>query len=155
MIITPNLIENAYNFIIKNDAVALHIKEIILGKNYFSRVRRFERSFYDGTVIDGARFFKKETFIKINGFDENLNGPEDWDLDKKFKQLGNILLLPSFDNIKDSENSISKRGLSEESQSGLTKGGLNKKLLNLQQLHLHIIEKKLSKIQRNFCRSLS
>jgi hypothetical protein len=56
-------------------------------------VRRFERSFYDGTVIDGARFFKKETLFKVGGFDETMTGPEDWDLDKKLKQVGKIGIL--------------------------------------------------------------
>lgn len=73
--------------------VALHIPEIVLGKKYFSKVRRFERSFYDGTVIDGARFFLKEAFVKTGGFDESMSGPEDWDIDKKIKQIGKIVLL--------------------------------------------------------------
>ncbi|MCF6150659.1 MAG: glycosyltransferase [Candidatus Kuenenia sp.] len=73
--------------------VALHIPEIVLGKKYFSKVRRFERRFYDGTVIDGARFFLKEVFIKVGGFDESMSGPEDWDIDKQIKQIGKIGLL--------------------------------------------------------------
>lgn len=42
--------------------VALYIPEVILGNSYWSKVRRFERSFYDGTVIDCARFVKKDIF---------------------------------------------------------------------------------------------
>jgi glycosyltransferase involved in cell wall biosynthesis len=78
---------------LKPMTVALHIPEIVLGKKYFSKVRRFERSFYNGTVIDGARFFLKEAFIKVGGFDEGMSGPEDWDIDKKIKQIGKIGLL--------------------------------------------------------------
>lgn len=99
MILSPILIENCVKFINSTNAIALHIKEIVLGKNYFSQVRRFERSFYDGTVVDGARFFIKDKFSEVKGFDESMSGPEDWDIDKKIKRVGNIALLPQGDTI--------------------------------------------------------
>jgi glycosyltransferase involved in cell wall biosynthesis len=95
MILSPSLIAACVDFIESEDCPALHIPEIVLGGNFFSRVRRFERTFYDGTVIDGARFFLKEAFCKVDGFDESMSGPEDWDIDKKIKQLGKIKLLPA------------------------------------------------------------
>jgi glycosyltransferase involved in cell wall biosynthesis len=74
--------------------IALYIPEIISGEKYFSKVRRFERSFYDNTVIDGVRFVKKDIFEKVGGFDEKLYACEDWDLDKRLKKFG------KFDSIK-------------------------------------------------------
>jgi glycosyltransferase involved in cell wall biosynthesis len=93
MIASPSLIEKCVKFIEENKFLALFIPEIVLGKGYFSKVRRFERSFYDGTVIDGSRFILREAFLKIKGFDERLNAAEDWDLDKKIKKIGRIGLL--------------------------------------------------------------
>lgn len=93
MILPPDLIDACVKRISKGDCVALHIPEVVLGKSFLSRVRRFERSFYDGTVIDAARFFSRDIFVYIGGFDEKLTGPEDWDIDKKLKQLGRIVLL--------------------------------------------------------------
>jgi glycosyltransferase involved in cell wall biosynthesis len=93
MILTPGLVERCVKRMQRGDCVALHISEIVLGCSYWSRVRRFERQFYDGTVIDGARFFLKEAFQKAGGFDERFSGPEDWDLDKKIRPLGGIALL--------------------------------------------------------------
>ena len=93
MILSQYLIEQCVKTMEEKGSLALHIPEIILGKSYFSKVRRFERSFYDGTVIDGARFFKKNIFVAVKGFDESMSGPEDWDIDKKVKQLGPIELL--------------------------------------------------------------
>ena len=93
MILAPGIIEACVANITKPNTVALHISETVLGKKYFSKVRRFERGFYDGTVIDGARFFKKESLTKVGGFDDSMSGPEDWDLDKKLKQLGAIGML--------------------------------------------------------------
>ena len=95
MILGPKAIEACVSMSENGNWIALHIPEYVLGTKYFTRVRRFERSFYNGTVIDGARFFKKSTFIKVGGFDETLSGPEDWDIDKKIKQIGRIGLIPS------------------------------------------------------------
>ena len=94
MILGPKAVETCVSMVKSGLWVALHIPEFVLGKNYFSQVRRFERSFYNGTVIDGARFFKKSVFEEVGGFDETMSGPEDWDIDKKIKHIGPIGLLP-------------------------------------------------------------
>lgn len=93
MILAPGVLAACVKAMEDKTILALHISEIVLGTRYFSRVRRFERGFYDGTVIDGARFFRNEVFLKVGGFDEAMSGPEDWDLDKKIKMLGRIGLL--------------------------------------------------------------
>ncbi|KKQ46243.1 MAG: Glycosyl transferase family 2 [Candidatus Moranbacteria bacterium GW2011_GWC2_37_8] len=76
-----------------NNTVALYVSEIVMGDKFFSKVRRFERSFYDATVVDCARFIRKSSFQQVAGFDENLTGPEDWDLDKKLRNIGHIGLI--------------------------------------------------------------
>ena len=78
---------------INKDVVGMYIPEIVLGDYFWSRVRRFERSFYDGTIIDAVRFVKKSAFNKIKGFDESLTGPEDWDFDKRIREKGKVLLV--------------------------------------------------------------
>ena len=94
MILTPILIESCINEMQTNEVVALHIDEQILGNGLLAKVRRFERSFYSGTVIDGARFFYMNIFREIGGFDNGLPpGPEDWDLDIRLKNIGKIKLL--------------------------------------------------------------
>jgi glycosyltransferase involved in cell wall biosynthesis len=94
MILSPELIKNCVEFMDREKCAALHISEIVMGRSFWSRVRRFERSFYDGTVIDGARFFRKDKFVAAGGFDISMSGPEDWDIDKKIKTLGKIGLVP-------------------------------------------------------------
>jgi len=89
MTISPNLIEECFNKMENNlNIVALYIPEVISGKSFWNKVRNFERSFYDGTVIDVVRFVCKDCFEKVGGFNESLTGPEDWDFDKKIKKLG-------------------------------------------------------------------
>jgi glycosyltransferase involved in cell wall biosynthesis len=96
MILTPTLIETCVREIQREGVVALHIEEVILGIGKLAKIRRYERSFYSGTVIDGARFFLRSRFSGIGGFDVDLPpGPEDWDLDKRLKKFGEILLVNS------------------------------------------------------------
>jgi glycosyltransferase involved in cell wall biosynthesis len=113
MILTPNLVEACVNESSSNDHIALHIQEIVLGNGRLARARRFERSFYSGTCIDGVRFFRLDDFRKIGGFDSALPpGPEDWDLDKRFKQLGKLGLVSSGSFVEDwpLDNFIYRRG---------------------------------------------
>lgn len=93
MILAPCLIESCVGRMQGDACVALHVSEVVLRSGFWGRVRRFERGFYDGTVIDGARFFRREVFCAVGGFDEGVSGPEDWDLDKRIKGLGAIGLL--------------------------------------------------------------
>ena len=71
----------------------LYIPEIIIARNFWTKVRRFERSFYNGTVVDCVRFFPKSTFNQVKGFDQTMTGPEDWDFDKKIRNIGKVTVI--------------------------------------------------------------
>jgi len=88
MTFDSNLIEEAVNLLKTFDA--LFIPEVVLGKGLFGKIRNFERSFYNMTPIDAPRFVKKNSFLKIGGFDEkNIHfGPDDWDITKNLKNAG-------------------------------------------------------------------
>jgi glycosyltransferase involved in cell wall biosynthesis len=89
MILSPTLIFDCYKLIIETDFVALYIPEVIIGCKFWSRARRFERGFYDNTVIDGTRFISADAFFEAGGFSSDwLHGPDDWDLDKSLKAIG-------------------------------------------------------------------
>lgn len=62
---------------------ALYIPERITGPGFWLRVRKFERTFYEGTCIDAVRFLRKAVVLEIGGFDEALTGPEDWDFSRR------------------------------------------------------------------------
>lgn len=93
MILHPRLLEVSLDELKKKKLTGLYIPEIILGKSYWCKVKNFERSFYNGTAIDAARFIDIKKFKKIGGFDTDLFGFEDWDLDKRLKSVGKVLLL--------------------------------------------------------------
>jgi glycosyltransferase involved in cell wall biosynthesis len=96
MTLTKNVLADCTRRLsIRPDVGALYISEKIAGKSFWNRVRNFERSFYDGTVIDAVRFIRKDVFLKSGGFDEKLTGPEDWDLDKRIRSITKTDLIRS------------------------------------------------------------
>ena len=88
MILSANLIAECVDACERNSADALYVPERIVGKGFWIKVRDFERSFYTGTVIDAVRFIRRDLFLQVEGFDETLIGPEDWDFDRKIRKLG-------------------------------------------------------------------
>jgi len=96
MILSASVIERSVAMLAQGHG-ALYIPEIVLGKGFFPTVRRFERSFYDATVIDCVRAFTREAFRKAGGFDEALTGPEDWDFDKRMRATARVGLLSTYD----------------------------------------------------------
>lgn len=88
MSLSPTVIEECVEKCETHGVDALYIPEQIIGEGFWIRVRNFERSFYNGTVIDAVRFIQKDLFEKIGGFDESLIGPEDWDLNRRIREIG-------------------------------------------------------------------
>ncbi len=74
----------------KRKVDAWYVPEKIIGKsNFMTKIRTFERSFYNGTVVDAARIIKKERFYKTKQYDTSLSsGPADWDMDIQLKATG-------------------------------------------------------------------
>ena len=122
MILAPFVVESCVNEIkIDAEVVGLYIKEVILGKGLWSKVRRFERSFYDGTPIDAVRFVKKKIFLETNGFDESLSGPEDWDFNRRISILGKLKLV---DGYRVNYNSVKTDLFPEEIKNMLILNGI-------------------------------
>lgn len=67
---------------------ALYVQEIIVGSGFWGKVRNFERSFYNQTVVDAFRVVKKNIFLAVGGFDEKniAFGADDWDFTKRIKK---------------------------------------------------------------------
>jgi len=96
MTLSRSVIQEAADKLEKNeDIAALYIPEIVTGNNFWSKARRFERSFYNATAIDAVRFIRMKDFLAVGGFDESMSGPEDWDLDKKIRNRGRVDIIKS------------------------------------------------------------
>lgn len=56
---------------------------------FWAEVRKYERNTYrDDNLIVAIRFFTKQSWRKIGGFDETLYGPEDYDFHNRFVNAG-------------------------------------------------------------------
>jgi glycosyltransferase involved in cell wall biosynthesis len=64
------------------------IPEKSVGNSFWVKVRDFERSFYEGTEIESARFFRKDLVEKVDAFDEDIVFFEDSTLPQKIEKLG-------------------------------------------------------------------
>jgi len=136
MILSPTVIERAVAKLESSNLLALYVPEIVLGNSFWSRVRRFERSFYDGTIVDCVRIIRKDIFEKVGGFDLRITGQEDWDLDKKIRQIGAVDVVDTYDleemsrrlktinyeaaNLAEELSSVSQRALVYHNESDFT-----------------------------------
>lgn len=93
MILQPEVVAECVGICEANPGiVGVYIPEQIVGDGFWIKVRAFERGFYDGTVIDAVRFLPKRVFEAVGGFDASMCGPEDWDFDKKVRQVGEVVV---------------------------------------------------------------
>jgi GT2 family glycosyltransferase len=94
MTVPPRLVEEALAAI-EDGAGAVVVPEITVGIGYWARVRAFERSFYAGRAVEGARFFRRDVFDSCGGFNENLDAGEDWDLTLRVRAVAPVTRIRS------------------------------------------------------------
>lgn len=65
------------------------IPEKSIGVGFWVKFKIFEREFYEGEeTIEAPRYFSKELFLKFHGYDNNITGPEDYELPLRMKKAG-------------------------------------------------------------------
>lgn len=73
----------------KENCQAIILPEQSIGAGFWTKVKAFERSFYVGNdLIEGARFFQKDAYLSLGGYDDNLYAGEDWDLTIRVRKSG-------------------------------------------------------------------
>jgi len=81
MILEPDVVSSCLAVVEETEAPAVIVPEMSIGQGFWAACRALERSCYAGDDgIEAARFFKRELFERCGGFDEDLTGPEDWDI---------------------------------------------------------------------------
>jgi len=89
MELTKNVIEECVNLMEKNGKIGgITIPERSVGDCFWVKVRDFERSFYSGTKIESARFFRKDLAEKVGGFDKDIIFFEESTLPQKIEKMG-------------------------------------------------------------------
>ncbi len=92
MKLTPKVVEECVKKITRGKKIGgIAIPEESVAYSFWEKVKSFERSFYNENgdpITDAARFFPKEIFNKVGGYDETITGPEDWDLPESIREMG-------------------------------------------------------------------
>lgn len=88
MILEPTVIEECVIAINPANVGGVIIPEKSIGSGFWIRVRDFERSFYSGTKIESARFFRTREVLQVGGFDEDVITYEESTLPQKIEKLG-------------------------------------------------------------------
>jgi len=82
-----NVIEECMNA--SSDADAIIIPEIAKVKNFLDKCRKLEKDIYiNDSNVEAPRFVKKEAFEKVNGFDEEFDGIDEYAFHARLKKNG-------------------------------------------------------------------
>jgi glycosyltransferase involved in cell wall biosynthesis len=89
MVLDATVVENCVRLCSGNKNVAgIIIPERSVGTSFWVRVRDFERSLYEGSRIESARFFRKDIVQQVGGFDEGVVFFEESTLPQKIEAIG-------------------------------------------------------------------
>jgi glycosyltransferase involved in cell wall biosynthesis len=86
MILQPNVVRECLDACAKGAAAGVIIPEASIGKGVWVRIRNFERSMYQGTKIESARFFVRKHVLEVGGFDEDIIIYEESTLQQKLER---------------------------------------------------------------------
>lgn len=128
MILRKNVVSQCVSLILRdNNIKAVIIPEESFGIGFWAKCKILERSFYLGVNwIEAARFFDKETFEDMSGYDVENTGTEDFDLPQRIiKKYG-----------KESTGRIREFILHDEGKVSLIKQ-LKKKFYYAQNLNIY------------------
>jgi glycosyltransferase involved in cell wall biosynthesis len=87
MVLQPDVVRECLDACVKG-AVGIIIPEASIGIGVWVRIRDFERSMYQGTKIESARFFVRKHVLEVGGFDEDIVTYEESTLPQKLEQHG-------------------------------------------------------------------
>ena len=91
--VVKQCVEKAEN---DQDIGAIIIPEKSYGKGFWAKTKALEREINKGEeYFEAARFFPKKIFDEYNGYDTNLTGPEDWDLQQRISRKYKIERIKS------------------------------------------------------------
>jgi glycosyltransferase involved in cell wall biosynthesis len=98
MELTPDVIAACVDRIIQEPEVkGIIIPEQSFGQGFWAQCKRLERSFYEGVDwIEAARFFDRETYLKVGGYDETMVSGEDWDLSRRIAAAAPLVRVDTY-----------------------------------------------------------
>lgn len=87
MKLDKNVVSDAVKKMENESLLGVTIPEESFGIGFWAQCKKLERSFYVGVPwMEAGRFFRKETFNEMNGYDEENTGTEDYDLPQRIME---------------------------------------------------------------------
>lgn len=85
MELSPGVISDCVQTVKNHSGIqALIIPEESFGKGFWAQCKQLERTFYVGVDwMEAARFYNKQLYIRLGGYNEHLISGEDWDLSQR------------------------------------------------------------------------
>jgi len=88
MELTPRVVEECVKKV-KEGYDAVIIAEVSVGVGFWAKCKALEKFCYIGDeLIEASRFFKREVFEAVKGYDPELEAGEDWDLNQRITKAG-------------------------------------------------------------------
>jgi len=85
----PDYIQKAFEKCEKDKYDAIYTSVVTKNDSFFGKCKALERLCYIGDDFhESARFVKKEVFLKLGGYDENLVAGEDYDFQRRLNENG-------------------------------------------------------------------
>lgn len=87
MVLTEDVVRDCVDLVRESPGVAaVVIPEESFGEGFWSDCRRLERLFYKGVDwLEASRFFNRDVFLEMGGYDLRNTGTEDFDLPQRIK----------------------------------------------------------------------
>jgi glycosyltransferase involved in cell wall biosynthesis len=86
MQLEENVVLDSVKLMNDENILGIVIPEESFGIGFWAQCKKLERSFYVGIPwMEAARFFRKDTFTEIHGYDEENTGTEDYDLPQRIQ----------------------------------------------------------------------
>jgi glycosyltransferase involved in cell wall biosynthesis len=87
-----NVVAECVRVAINTRAEGLIIPEFSIGDNFWAKIKALDRSVAQGDMLyEAARFFKRQTFEKLNGYDKDITGFEDFDLQARMEEQNMVV----------------------------------------------------------------
>ena len=87
---SPNLLSACVLACKAADAVV--IPEVDVGKGFWAKCKGLERQCHLGrTILESPRFFRRETFQAVSGYNTSITSGEDWELTDRLVEQGSII----------------------------------------------------------------
>lgn len=98
MVLAPSVISDCVKLIESQPGLeGVVIPEESFGEGYWAQCKKLERSFYVGVdYMEAARFFKRDTFLSVGGYDTKMVSGEDWDLSQRIEEVGPLGRVSSY-----------------------------------------------------------